>query len=428
VTEGGSSGDRFGATPAAPPLSAASRYGFVHVRPTGNRLLRGPGDVRTAEPIDLSVEGTPAWVVGLPAPDGAGSHWTVVAADGTATGYLVNDDRVESVGSMGSLPRGAPPLVGSVDGRVLLASPADDAAAFTHPVPAGRGVATVDGPEDRGPSRSLYVGSGGDLVARSDDAEATRLPLDALPDGRLVRVSTDRYALLTDRTDRYRHGALGDDLEGGSLSVLDTSAETPRVLACRSVGPPDVIEGVKPIVADVDGDGEPELLVTLATSGAGARLAAFDPDGRRVAAGPPIGSGGWRHQLAVAPFGPDGAVEVAAVRKPHVEHRLEFARYRAGELSVVAALDGFRTHTYGSINPDGALAGDLDADGRVELLAPETARRRLAAVRRTEAGATVAWTLSLDGPLSTNVGGVALSDGRVAVAAGWDGTVRVWQG
>jgi hypothetical protein len=428
VTEGGSSGDRFGATPAAPPLSAASRYGFVHVRPTGNRLLRGPGDVRTAAPIDLSVEGTPAWVVGLPAPDGAGTHWTVVAADGRATGYLVDDDRVESVGSMGSLPRGAPPLVGTVDGRVRLASPADDAAAFTHPVPAGRGVRAGDGPRDRGPSRSLYVGAGGDLVARPDDAEAAGLPLEALPDGRLVRVGADRYALLADRTDRYRHGALGDILEGGSLAVLDTSEGTPRVLARRSVGPPDVIEGIKPIVADVDDDGTPELLVTLATSGAGARLAAFGPGGSRVAVGPAIGSGGWRHQLAVAPFGPDGAVEVAAVRKPHVEHRLEFFRYRAGELSVVAALDGVRSHTYGSVNPDGALAGDVDDDGRVELLAPETSRRRLLAVRRTEAGATVVWTLSLDGPLSTNVGGVALSDGRAAVAAGWDGTVRVWQG
>ena len=59
---------------------------------------------------------------------------------------------------------------------------------------------------------------------------------------------------------------------------------------------------------------------------------------------------------------------------------------------------------------------------------PTTDRRTLAAVRRTETGATTAWSLPLDGELETNLTGVALGDGRVAVGAGTADGVRVWQG
>jgi hypothetical protein len=74
------------------------------------------------------------------------------------------------------------------------------------------------------------------------------------------------------------------------------------------------------------------------------------------------------------------------------------------------------------------VAADLDGDGAVEALVPTTARESLAAVRRTADGATVAWRLPLGGRLATNVTGVALPDGRVAVGAGTADGVRVWQG
>lgn len=426
-------------------LATASQFGYVHGQPTGNRVLAGAGDLRDADPVDVPVAGTPAWIVGIDRPTGPGSHWTIVTADGVVHEGTVGPNGPEGFGAGGELPPGMPPLVGVVDGRVGVGRPPADLAAFTHPVPVG-GAAVTDG----GRPGLAYVASTGELVIRraggrgaqprtvtaetaSDGTVAptgtgTRVGLDALPDGRLVRVTRDRYAVLGDRTDRYRHGALGDVLEGGSLVVVDTSTDPPGVVTRRRIDPPAVIEGVKPIVADVTGSGTPDLLVTTARSDTGARIAAFDPSGRQVAVGEPIGSGGWRHQLAVAGFGPDAEREVAAVRKPHVEHRLEFLRYREGRLRAVATLDGFRTHTYGSHNPDGAIAGDLDGDGRVELLAPRTDRRRLHAVRRVEGGAEVAWGLPLDGQLASNVAGLTLGDDRVAVAAGWTDTVRIWRG
>ena len=168
------------------------------------------------------------------------------------------------------------------------------------------------------------------------------------------------------------------------------------------MGPPEVFEGLQPLVADLDGDGVPEVVTTVADSSKGARIAVLGADGDRLATGPVYGPG-WRHQLAVAGFGPDGGPELAVVRKPHVDRVVEFYRL------------------------DGAVAADLDGDGRVELLAPTSDRETLAAVRRTADGAEVAWRHPLDGPVRSNVTGVATSS-SVAVGAATADTVSVWQG
>jgi hypothetical protein len=74
-----------------------------------------------------------------------------------------------------------------------------------------------------------------------------------------------------------------------------------------------------------------------------------------------------------------------------------------------------------------AAAGDFDNDGRVELLLPNQARTELGAIRRTAGGAGVAWTVPLDGLLSTNLGAVSLPDGALAVGAGTQaGMLRLW--
>ncbi|MEA5388072.1 hypothetical protein VB779_14210 [Haloarculaceae archaeon H-GB11] len=116
---------------------------------------------------------------------------------------------------------------------------------------------------------------------------------------------------------------------------------------------------MQPLVADLDGDGEPEIVTTMADSENGARIAVYSPAGERIATGPVYGPG-WRHQLAVAPFGPDGATELAAVLRPHVTHTVEYYRLEDGELSVRATVIGVSSHTYGSRNLDEAVAAVLD--------------------------------------------------------------------
>jgi hypothetical protein len=392
-------------TSVPPPRDA--RYAFTYLRPGGNRVLDGAGAVDDARPVDIVVDGRPTWLLAF---RGAGrtSYWTVVTADGRATTHRVDDGTSAVVATHGRVS--TPPLAyATAEGFGLVDAPTD-CADHTHPVVTGDGM--------------LYVDADGAVVVRRGES-ASRLDARAPGDVRPVRIGADRYALYGGRTTRYAHGALGDTVEGSRLLVVDAAAG--RIETDVSLDAPTVFEGLSPLVADLDGDGDDELLTTVADAADGARIRAYAFDGTELATGPVYGPG-WRHQLCAAPFGPDGQPELAVVRKPHVDRTVEFYRLRDGGLTVTATHDGYASHTYGSRNLDGGLAADLDGDGRWELLLPTTDRRTLAAVRRTDRGADRVWALPLDGELVTNVAGTALDDGRLAVGAGTADGIRVWQG
>ncbi|WP_210408966.1 hypothetical protein [Halorhabdus rudnickae] len=267
------------------------------------------------------------------------------------------------------------------------------------------------------------MAANGDFVVDGDNR--SRLSIDAPPDVRPVSLGDGTYVVYGDVTDRYRHGALGDTLEPSSLVVVDPIG--PEVVTRTVLDAPLVFEGVQPLVADLDSDGDPEIVTTIADAENGARIAIYSPTGERIATGPVYGPG-WRHQLAVAPFAPDSSTELAAILKPHVTHTLEYYRLEDGDLSVSATVDGVSSHTYGSRNLDGAVAADLDDDGAVELFVPTTDRRRLVAVTRRSSEAQIQWEWELGGQLTSNLTGVGLDDGGVAVGAATANDVFVWTG
>lgn len=407
----GCSSDLFRETPTPTPTSAAlapdRQYGYTHVQPSGNRVLEGSGSIHDADPVTVETGARPLWLVALPGE--TGSLWTVVDMLGDAATYRVEDGEATEVASHSPLPAGAPPLSYSTDDGPSLIRGGGATANRTHPVVTEAGI--------------LSIAGDGDLVLRGESG-TRRFSIAAPRDGRIVHVAGSEYAVLGDVTTRYNHGALGNQREGSSLVVFDASE--PAVTVRTQVGPPEVFEGLAPIAADLDGDGDRELIVTVADSENGARMAVYDRAGRRQASGPIYGPG-WRHQLAVAPFGGRGP-ELAVTRKPHVDHVVEFYRLDGDSLSVAAEYPNVQTHTYGSYNADQALAGDFDGDGTVELLVPAVGQDVLFGVERTGEEASTDWQFSLDRSLTSNLAGVTLPDGRIAVGAGTDSGVSIWQG
>jgi hypothetical protein len=387
----------------APTGVDRSTVAYTYGPPSGNRVAAGGIDLAAATRVDVDPSGTPAWVVGAPAADGDGTTWVVATEDGTLDAARVVDGeaRLGTV-SPPSLPAGTPPALDPSRNRVL--APPTGASTLAHPTPT--------------PAGTVVVRADGTLAVGDSTHD-----VDALPDAR-VAVGDDHAVVLAGATRQYDHGALGDGTEASAVAVVSLPDGD------VSTFPVDrgVVEGTSPILADVTGDGTRDVLVTESDATDGARLVAYAPTGDVRARGPPVGSGyRWRHQLAVAPFGPDGTREVAVVKTPHIGGTVEFYRRDGDRLRIAATADGYSSHALGSRNLDGARAVDADDDGRVELVVPTDDRRALAVLARTRDGVRRIDSLSLPDRITGNLA-TATVDGSTALGAMTRQGLHVWSG
>lgn len=153
-------------------------------------------------------------------------------------------------------------------------------------------------------------------------------------------------------TDRYPHGALGDDLEWGAL-VLTVGGQQRRFTLPEEL----VFEDTAPRLADLDGDGAPEVIVVESHAAEGARLAVWGPGGR-IAATPFIGTRfRWLAPLGAADLDGDGRVEIAYVETPHLGRTLRLVRLEGEALVPVAEAAGHSNHRFGDTFLQGGIAG-----------------------------------------------------------------------
>ena len=392
------------------PLVEANAFGLTYQQTNGNRVVAGTGDLPNVEPIDLPLNGTPKWVTAVS--DGIDVVWVVVLQDGTTQAFRINTEAVVEVSDLLSTTDlgDTPPLLYMDDGNPALAIAPTDNTGETHPAILSDG------------SLAYSLVDGGVVV------EETTVDVTALPDSRILTDNQDRLLLLSDPTNRYAHGVVGDELEAGSITLIETQPET-AVVNTITIPEPQVVEGIMPLWVDWDGDDRREIIVTLSDANQGAQVVMFNEAGEQIATGPTIGQGGrWRHQIAVAPFGPNGEMELVDVLTPHIGGVVEFYEWNGDALEIVAEQGGFTSHVINTNNLDMAVAGDFNGDGRFEVLLPTQDRTQLGGIQRTDSGAEVIYQIPIDGTMVTNLAGVTLFTGETAVAVGReDGVLRIWQ-
>lgn len=152
-------------------------------------------------------------------------------------------------------------------------------------------------------------------------------------------------------TNRYPHAVLGDDIEYGALVIETDRGRTFRVVLPES----RVFEDVAPRLADLDGDGNPEIVTVESHQSQGARLAVYGTEGL-IAATPYIGTRfRWLAPIGIADLDGDGAIEIAYVDRPHLARTLRIVRFEDGQLIPVASSEGFTNHRIGEADIGGGI-------------------------------------------------------------------------
>ncbi|MDB4798220.1 hypothetical protein OAH36_01325, partial [Verrucomicrobia bacterium] len=191
-------------------VKAASSVSPTHVisqtfhQLDGNRLTNGFADLSKLSVLDIPLSEKPSWLVGAPFENGA--LWVVIHESGLVEAFKTSGISWKAVDvTPRILPSGMPPLLRVRNDKAELIVPPNDASPYTH-------AALV------GDSKTLtYINFSGDLVVESKGAHVS-LPVDALPDARIVSDGQNRVAILSGPTDSYQHGVLGDRIEAMSIT------------------------------------------------------------------------------------------------------------------------------------------------------------------------------------------------------------------
>ncbi|MDE0116838.1 MAG: hypothetical protein OXT07_09480 [bacterium] len=404
--------------PAAPtPNPSPAEYVDPVFQPDGNRLADGnglgAGFIQQVTTKDINLGGIPTWVTGTSTPDG--DVWVVALADGTVYGYQIpmggQPLPVEITG--GRLAPGQPPVLAVQGNSVRLATTPANAAPNSVPV-------YLTG------NRAAYVDNLQRLTVLEPDGTLWRPDLEVLPDTRVMQISPEKVLVLAGPTDRFPHSALGDNLEATSVVVVTVGVNEVETIY-RSED--EVIESIAPLLADADGDGihdvvltvsnDSEIWIVVVSSTGGGVVAMSDPADRLL---------GWRQLVAVGPFGPSGQTEIAEVLYPDAQGSVRFLSLSGSRLGVGASRTGYRSHEFGARNLEQAVAADLDRDGRVEVVVPTLDRQNIAGVRHGPDGAVDMWHRPLGGTLATNIAVLTRPDGTLSLATGTvEGSLRIWQ-
>jgi hypothetical protein len=264
----------------------------------------------------------------------------------------------------------------------------------------------------------MVVGSSRLTLGATAGPPHRALPDGALPDGRIAVGKRDiARAWLAEPTERYRHSALGDAVEAGSL-VVERRNGLREVLRLDAGA---VFEDLEPRIAELDRSGREFVVVVKSYLHAGSALAVIGGRGGRyevLAETPPIGiAKRWLNPAGIADFDGDGTADVALVRMPHALGRLELWSWRGDNLQKLTQLSDVANHAFGSRVQRMSAVTDFDGDGNPDLAIPSFDRQALRLIAFAPATRGIA-RVTLPARTTTEIAAIKDAVGKPAVIVG----------
>jgi len=404
----------------APALAWPLTYGAT----SANRVAAGKGTFPRLLVISAVAEAPIRWIVALPP-----RRICAIDVNGTLWIFEVGQTDLRVVGRYGEVasPDGPPATVAIGEGRSAVVAVAPDGrllvwsdgvlrsfdvggplSRLTFPVPVNL--------ESKAWDDLLAVAADGAVVMIGGLSSAprvvARVDAQALPDARITLGSLDGSAglqalVLSDPTDRYPHGTLGDKLEASAVTVMTVA---PNALVFRGryvVRAPAVIEDLIPILAPIGEGRRPAVVVVKSAPRLGSSVMALgwrEGGLERLAEGAAFGqSNRWVHVIGAADLSGDSIPELIAVNTPHLAGVLVAYERRGNVLVPTAKALGYSSHALGSRNQDQAAIADMSGNGRLQIILPRQGRDMLAALEMSNGRWEERWALQLAGPVQSNL-------------------------
>ncbi len=201
-------------------------------------------------------------------------------------------------------------------------------------------------------------------------------PTDILPDGQVIRGEGHiRQAWLGGPTNRYDHGVMADSIEASRLYAQNSRQQTVYL----ELAPNQVFEDRHVRYADLDDDGQDELIVIRTHIRTGAGIASYGLNNGNItleAASDTIGlSHRWLNIVGIEDFTGNGKLEIAAVITPHIGGTLTLFEQNGKQLEPVIKQWGYSNHENGSRELGMSAVLDLNKDGIMDMVVPDENRR-----------------------------------------------------
>ena len=389
---------------------------------SAGRVITGKGTFPRWQPLSIATEAVLRFIVALPphglaALDGEGTFWVF---DLYRTGISVSG----RYGSVASVDASVVPVrlgqdrtgiaLVAPEGRLLVWS---DGVLRAYDVgsPLSRRIAVVPVTMPGRPSQDLLaIAEDGAVLligglAAGGPRVVARLDLHALRDGPIALVDLDgdgipEAVILTDPTSRYSHGGRADDLQAASVTVIGLRPNGLDLRGRFTLPPPAVFEVLVPVGAPIHPNPrQAAVLLVRSTPEQGAAVIGLgwrDDRLALLAEAPALGQGQRSVDvIGAADLSGDGVPEIIVVATGVVT-----AYRRVGaSLQRTAQAAGYASRAVSSRGLPEALIGDLDGDGKPDVVVSRQARDALVGLGLDGTRFVARWSLDLPSSLQSNV-------------------------